>query len=380
MTTYLIWIGVIFIFLLIAERTAKSEYISVIGARKFLPNKFWTFIIFCIFVGLYTFRWCNGTDFFNYYMGFYGSGDKNFDYIMENRDILFSLLTYIMSNLISDNFLIYNAVLAIFTYAPVIVVMRKYSTDFKTTVLLYIFSIAYFQPYNIVRQSIAVAIMFGGFPYLMRHQNFKFIICAVTAFLFHPTAAIAAIVMMFCRSQFLSRKIKVLLFVLFGTGIALKPVWNSVIEILEMVGQTKMATDYADALTGNVGINIFHVLVVAVPVILILIYKNNLLHNENSIENEIHSFYMNCVLFFFGFVAVGMYNPVFMRMGQFFELFLLVLYPELIKKVSGSQRHLMTFLVVVAYFIYFLFVLPRGGNFVPYQFNYYSLNGIRVWL
>ena len=110
-------------------------------------------------MGLYTFRWCNGTDFFNYYMGFYSSGDKNFDYIMENRDILFSLLTYIMSNLISDNFLIYNAVLAIFTYAPVIVVMRKYSTDFKTTVLLYIFSIAYFQPYNIVRQSIAVAIM-----------------------------------------------------------------------------------------------------------------------------------------------------------------------------------------------------------------------------
>lgn len=63
MTTYLIWIGVIIFFLLIAERTAKSEYISVIGARKFLPNKFWTFIIFCIFVGLYTFRWCNGTDF-----------------------------------------------------------------------------------------------------------------------------------------------------------------------------------------------------------------------------------------------------------------------------------------------------------------------------
>ena len=98
MTTYLIWIGVIFVFLLIAERTAKSEYISVIGARKFLPNKFWTFMIFCIFVGLYTFRWCNGTDFFNYYMGFYSSGDKNFDYIMENRDILFSLLTYIMDD------------------------------------------------------------------------------------------------------------------------------------------------------------------------------------------------------------------------------------------------------------------------------------------
>ena len=222
--------------------------------------------------------------------------------------------------------------------------------------------------------------MFGGFPYLMRHQDFKFLICAVMAFLFHPTAAIAAIVMVFCRSHFLSRKIKVLLFVFLGTGIALKSIWNSVIGILETVGQTKMATDYADALTGNTGVNIFHVLVVAVPFILILIYKNNLLHNENSNENELNSFYMNCLLFFFGFVVIGMYNPVFMRMGQFFELFLLILYPELIKKVSGSQRHLMTFLVVVAYFIYFLFVLPRGGNFVPYQFNYYSLNGIRVWL
>lgn len=63
MATYLIWTGVIFICLLIAERTMKYEYVSAIGTRKYLPSKFWTFIIFCILAGLYIFRWCNGTDF-----------------------------------------------------------------------------------------------------------------------------------------------------------------------------------------------------------------------------------------------------------------------------------------------------------------------------
>lgn len=379
MATYLIWTGIIFICLLIAERTMKYEYVSAIGTRKYLPSKFWTFVIFCILAGLYIFRWCNGTDFFNYYMGFYSSGEQNLDYIRQNRDILFSLITYVTRNFISDNFLIYNAILAVCTYAPVIVIMRKYSSDFKMTILLYIFSTAYFQPYNTVRQAIAVAILFGASPYLMRNQKFKFLICTMVAFLFHPTAVIAAIIMAFCRSDFLSRKVKVLLLLFAGSGIALKSIWNSVIEILETVGQTKMAADYADALTGSTGVNTMHVLVVAIPFILVLIYKNNLLHNENRSENELNSFYMNCLLFYFCFVVIGMYNPVFMRMGQFFELFLLVLYPELIRKVFCSQKYLMVFLVVLAYFIYFLVVLPRGGNFVPYQFNYYSLKGIRMW-
>lgn len=379
MATYLIWTGIIFICLLIAERTMKYEYVSAIGTRKYLPSKFWTFVIFCILAGLYIFRWCNGTDFFNYYMGFYSSGEQNLDYIRLNRDILFSLITYVTRNFISDNFLIYNAILAVCTYAPVIVIMRKYSSDLKTTILLYVFSTAYFQPYNTVRQAIAVAILFGASPYLMRNQKFKFLICTMVAFLFHPTAVIVAIIMAFCRSDFLSRKVKVLLLLFAGSGIALKSIWNSVIEILETVGQTKMAADYADALTGSTGVNTMHVLVVAIPFILVLIYKNNLLHNENRSENELNSFYMNCLLFYFGFVVIGMYNPVFMRMGQFFELFLLVLYPELIRKVFGSQKYLMVFLVVLAYFIYFLVVLPRGGNFVPYQFNYYSLKGIRMW-
>ena len=150
--------------------------------------------------------------------------------------------------------------------------------------------------------------------------------------------------------------------------------------MLVMVGQTKWLADYADALNRKYRINGFHVLVITIPFMLVLIYKNNLLHNENSSENELNSFYMNCLLFYFGFVVIGMYNPVFTRMGQFFELFLLVLYPELIRKVFEAHKHLMVFLAVLAYFIYFLVVLPRGGNFVPYQFNYYSLKGIRMWL
>ena len=350
MATYLICTGVIFICLLIAERTMKYEYVSAIGKGKYLPSKFWTFIIFCILAGLYIFRWCNGTDFFNYYMGFYSSEDQNLDYIKINRDILFSLITYITRNFISDNFLVYNAILAVCTYAPVIVIMRKYSVDFKMTILLYIFSTAYFQPYNTVRQAIAVAILFGASSYLIRHQNF------------------------------MSGKVKILLFLFAGSGIALKSIWSSVIDMLVTVGQTKMAADYADALTESTGINGFHVLVIAIPFMIVLIYKNNLLHNEHSSENELNSFYMNCLLFYFGFVVIGMYNPVFTRMGQFFELFLLVLYPELIRKVFDAHKHLMVFLAVLAYFIYFLVVLPRGGNFVPYQFNYYSLKGIRMWL
>lgn len=376
MTTYLIWTGVICICLLIAMQSLRLRYIPGMDMSRYVPSRFPVFVIFIILAGLYTFRWCNGTDFFNYYMDFYSSRNESISYVTEQRDFLFALITYITRNFISNNFLVYNAILAICTYAPILIVMRKYSYDFSITVLLYILSTACFRPYNTVRQGIAVAIMFGAFPLLMERRNMKFIFCSLIAFYFHPTSAIAACIMMFCHSDFLSRRIRYLLVLFLGSGVALRSIWNRLINLLSAIGQTKMAADYADALSGSTGVNILHVLVVVVPLVLMVLYRNNLLNTEDGAEYEFNSFYMNCMLFYVGFVLIGMYNPIFARMGQFIELFMLMLYPKLIEKVSGSSKKIMTFLVLVAYFAYFLIVLPRGGNLVPYQFNIYSLEGI----
>lgn len=376
MTTYLVWIGVIYFLLILAMRSSRLEYVYGVDQEQYLPNKFFVFFIFVVLSGLYIFRWCNGTDFFNYYMDFYSSRNDNFSYVLEQRDILFSFVTYITKNYISDNFLIYNAILAICTYVPIIAVMRKYSSDFKITMLLYIFSTAYFKPYNTVRQGIAVSIMFYAFPFLIERRYKKFLFYTLVASLFHPTAAITAIIMFFCLGDFLSKQVKIFLAVFAASGIGLKSIWNSVIGMLDSIGQTKMASDYADALTGITGINIFHVLVVAVPVILCLVYKNVLLYLEDEIEYEFISFYMNSLLFFLGFVLIGMYNPIFARMGQFFELYLLLLYPRLIEKIGAEKKRTLAFFVLTAYFVYFLVVLPRGGSYVPYQFNHYSIEGI----
>lgn len=379
MTTYLIWTGVICICLLISMQSLRLRYIPGMDMNRYIPSRLPVFLIFIILAGLYTFRWCNGTDFFNYYMDFYSSRNESISYITEQRDFLFALITYITRNFISENFLVYNAILAVCTYAPILIVMRKYSFNFSITVLLYILSTACFRPYNTVRQGIAVAIMFGAFPFLMEKRNKKFIFCSLIAFCFHPTSAIAACVMMFCHSDFLSRKIWYFLVLFLGSGVALRSIWNRLMNLLNVIGQTKMATDYADALSGSTGVNILHVLVAVVPLVLMILYRNNLLNTEDNAEYEFNSFYMNCLLFYVGFVLIGMYNPIFARMGQFFELYLLMLYPKLIEKVSGSSKKVMTIFVLTAYFAYFLIVLPRGGNYVPYQFNHYSLEGIIMW-
>lgn len=379
MTTYLIWTGIIYICLSIAMQSSRIEYVPAMGKKRYLPNKFMVLIICSILSGLYIFRWCNGTDFFNYYMDFYSSGKRGFSFVTEHRDILFALITYVTRNYISDNFLVYNTILAVITYVPVIVIMRKYSYNFKTTLLLYIFSTAYFHPYNTVRQGIAVAIMFASFPFLLEHQSKKFYLYSFVAFLFHPTSVIAACIMAFCCSGFLSKKIKVFILIFGVSGIGLKPIWNKFIGLLDAVGQTKMASDYADALSGGTGVNILYVVVAVIPLILVFLYKNYLLYTEDTLEGRFNSFYMNCLIFFFGFVTIGIYNPVFARMAQFFELFLLMLYPKLIEKVGGSSKGILSFMVLISYFAYFIIVLPRGGNYVPYQFNHYSINGIIMW-
>lgn len=378
MVTYLISIGVICFCLLLAMNSLRLRYIAGINTYRLIPSRFPVILIFLVLVGLYTFRWCNGTDFFNYYMDFYSNDIQSFDYVTEHRDVLFALITYVTKNYISDNFLVYNAMLAILTYAPVFIVMRIYSYNFSATVLLYIFSIACFIPYNIVRQGIAIAIMFGSFPFLIQKRYIKFMFCSFLAITFHSTAAIAAIIMIFCNSDFLSKRIKLLLVLFFGSGVFLRSIWDSFINLLEAIGQTKLATDYADALSGSTGVNILHILVALIPFFLIFACRHRLLNNSDKNEYNFNSFYMNCILFYVGSVFLGLYNPIFVRMGKFFEIYLFLLYPKLIKE-TFVQNRMITVVVLIVYFIYFLIVLQQGGNYVPYQFNHYSLEGIIMW-
>lgn len=374
MAAYFYMISFVIAVLILGRFTQKVVYVENYGQREILPSVSVVMMIFLILGSFYTFRWCNGTDFFNYYMSFYSEEATKTSFITEQRDVMYGLVTYIFRNYLTDNFLIYNAFLAFLTYMPLIFVLRKYSENFNLSILLYIFTTMYFVPYNTVRQGIAVGIFMWGYSFFLNKKYVAFFLLSAIAFMFHPVTAIPVIILFVCRREFLSSIVTLVAGGMLITGIALPSIWRRVINFLSIVGQEKIAADYENAL-GVGRINILRILVALVPLVLALIEKKYMKRLFTGVKKDHVSLCMNMSVFNVLFVAVGLYNPIFARVSQFFEVFLLFLYPALLEAYEKRSKILVATGILIMYFIFMIYSLKTGGNLIPYQINTYSLHG-----
>ena len=188
MTAYYIFIGIVFVLAIMATSYSKNVFIESEGRYFKQANIIFVTIIFFALVFLYTFRWCNGTDFYNYYLDFQKMKYAKGDTLFENRDILFTLLTYYSYKIFDGNFIIYNFILGVLTYLPIVITIRKHSENFALSILLYIFMTLYFIPYNTVRQGIACGLCFLAFSYVYDKQYIKFFFIMLIAIAIHSSA------------------------------------------------------------------------------------------------------------------------------------------------------------------------------------------------
>lgn len=374
MTTYYFMIMSVCIVIFLGNMNQSKIYVSSLEEWRMVPAATIAVLVFLILAGFYTFRWCNGTDFFNYYMTFYSDETLEISFITEQRDVMFGLITYVFRRYITDNFLIYNGFLATLTYFPIIWITRKYSDNFSLSILLYIFMVMYFIPYNTVRQGIAIGIFFCGYPFLMKKKYIHYILISTVAFLFHPVTIIPTLVLLICKSDFLSLRVIGISGCLVATGFVLPNIWSNIISFLSLIGQNKLAEDYENAL-GNGGINSLRIVIALIPFVLALVAKKYIYAFYNGKKKEHIQFYMNIAIFYVLFVAVGIYNPIFARISQYFEIFLILLYPSLLEAFDERSKRIVVAAILGLYFIYMVYSLNNGGNMIPYQINAYSIHG-----
>lgn len=371
MTVYYVFIGIVFVLSILAN--TYSQYVFIESEDRYFKkaNLIFTILIFFVLVLLYTFRWCNGTDFYNYYLEFQKMKYAKWNTLFENRDILFTLLTYYSYKIFDGNFIIYNFILGVLTYLPIVITIRKHSENFALSILLYIFMTLYFIPYNTVRQGIACGLCFLAFSYVYDKQYIKSLFIMFIAMSIHSSAMIFIPIVLLSNRDSHSKEIYIGVFFLLIMFLGLGTFWNYIIKFLNLIGQSKMASDYKDALSEGNGISYLRVVVIFIPVILSYIYYN-VIKNKNK-NNKI-DFIINLSLFGAIFLLFGLKFAVLARISQYFEIYITLLYPYILNAFSKEEKRLLIFIIVIMYFLYMSVLLNSGGNLVPYQY-YYDYKG-----
>lgn len=363
MSVYLIMIFLTWIFSTLAVNYSTNKGVNV---TKIIPAKFFVFFILLLWCSVYALRYRVGTDFGSYYNSFNRIINDNIsiiDFISEKRDYLFSLIQAISAKVFNGNWIVFSYICAFLTYFPIVMVIHKKSTDFVSSTLLFIFTMSYFSGFNGVRQSIAVGLVFLAYYCGLKEKKYwLYIILVLLAFGFHSTVFIAVPFQLLSLKSVKSNIFKVIMVILLLSYIFLWNMWSGVINFLELIGQSKLASDYADLQES--GSSLIRLTVSIIPPVLGLLYRKTLQKHYPDIDSEI---ILLCIAAIFTLFSLK--NWIFYRVASYFNIVLILFLPKLKFIFADKSKNAGRILILVLYFLYMYALLLHGESaLLPYRF------------
>lgn len=332
--------------------------------NRLKANKWLTIIIVSIpLVCIAGFRWRVGTDFGTYYSTFieipnyslsFIFGSTYSDFIPFERG--FSVLVWLIG-IINKNpqFIIF--ITSLINVVFVVIALKKYSSNFPLSIYLYITSMVYFSAFNGIRQWIASVIIFIAFQYLVNRNIKRYLIFILIASTIHISSLIMIPVYFIVNFKPFGKKIIIIAVIIAIVSVFLQPV----LQDLELLASDTRYSGYMKVSEDDDGVNIFRVLVAAVPVIISFILYNKMKDNK---ENR---FLINFATLNFLVLFLAMQSTIIARLTIYFELYNLLLYPNIEKVLKKEERYVFIFVLCLCFFIYMYMLLPVDSNLLPYR-------------
>lgn len=251
--------------------------------------------------------------------------------------------------------------------------IRKYSPYPIMGVLIY-FGILFFSLDMIVlRQGIAVAIIFWGYRYIEERKFWKYLLICLIAMQFHTSAIVALVVYFVCRPKYPTR-VLVSAFIAFLAVFLLQIKWLSDIavsllsmQVDEDVAQKLIVYTTREAYSVSRGITFGLLANVAVFSVLML-YRKKL--NEVKYFNLFLNIFM---IYLLVYLCMSEFVEVGNRLKYYFMISLVVLIPQMVSVIKGYRLKLIGYAVACGFSMLYcrniIFERPGGIAFNPYQ-NY----------
>lgn len=344
MLFYISWFSIVVAFLLI------SDFTKIVSFKFFFR---WLGLLVVIIIS--AFRYDVGRDYLSY-----RNSIINLDSNYHNSELINKGLFYFSHWIGWPQF--YFIITTLIICYLVNSTIEKYSNNYTLSVLIFLsFPLFFANSLTIIRQFIAMSIVFYSVKYILYERNFfKFIILLTIAVGFHYSA-IAALPVFFLDKIKIKRWVYL---VLFGFPVIFKKILVYIIANYAPSYNKYVVYKYGLDAGGGKAIYLF-LLVCS----FLLLFKKNILA-----ESEKNRFYLNSILI--GTIiywALLDFGHIGMRIGSYYLMFSIILLPNTIKIFTKKYRKTIVFGFYLFCFLLFLVTFGVGikngeSSYIPYMF------------
>lgn len=301
------------------------------------------------------FRYGIGTDYFyTYYPHFFGIANGT----MKFSEVGFNFLNKVIYDLTGDYRVLFFVTSFLFLYFLYKGIYEN-SDNLFISILLIFLTQPYFYGMNMVRQAIAIAIIFSAFKYIKKDKKVIFGIYCIIASLIH-SSAIFMIPLILVANIKLSNKKRI---IIVGILMILKPIFSMLVKYIIM--QTQYAWYYTSRF--NTGVTSNLLIIVNIIIFILNIFYTSRRYNKKNREYEILTninFVSLCILI----LATDI--PLINRLVRYFSIFQILLLPQIFRQEEESKiRIVIEFFILGMLFavMYYQIIVLKGEQVVPYR-------------
>ena len=356
MKIYLSMITIVYI----CSSFAKVCVLKCSSSERKKYNVFFVFTLLATLIIVAGFRYKVGTDYMTYadaYMYVIPKSNLKF-----TDDVAFTVLLkalYLVSHNPQIMFLATSSIINVCA----VKFFLDYSDDLPLSIFLYMTTFTYFSTLNGVRQFIAVVIISLALRHIFERNFKKYLVYVLIAALFHQSA-LFMILVYFCVGKKVDSLSNMVIICIFMTACIF---YKYFMEALSLILKNSNYSQYSTIMLDGFGTNILRVLVLFIPVILMYVYRKK----ARNVFGERIDILINLSLIGALFMLLAIRHVYFARMVMYFEFFNIILITKLCKIFDENSNKIITYIVMLCYFIYLVMLLITGqSNALPYQFNF----------
>lgn len=322
------------------------------------------FLIFAIWVSIYTFRGVTGFDSAVYRVQYQSlfSGQKTVSEVgVTLRSTVFAYLLSWCASFSNGSWIFFCFISGVLIYLPIIILIYKKSEDVNLSCLLYIFTLSYYFGFNGIRQAIAGSFaMLGYYVFLREKKLVKYAIIVLLAYLFHSGALLAVPFQLLSLKKLKSVSTWVILTPFFAASFFLKDIWGTVVGAFNGV---TVVTNYDDIFLDPHGSSIVRVAVWLIPIVLAFVYYTPIKEKYQDIDSDILMIICGTI-----FMIYSLADSNFSQMSMFFIDANIIIFPKIYSGFQEKNKRLLRYIVLLVYFSYMIILLLNGdGHFYPYK-------------
>ena len=268
------------------------------------------------------------------------------------KDKGFAVFSVLIKTIVGDNYTIYFLILAVIQSVFLIIVYRKYSTDYVFSIALFIISTDYISwMYNGIRQFTAVVMIFGATTLMLKKKYVSLLLIILFASTFHQSALIMIPLVLICQGKAWNRKTLMFIAMALLTVAFVGQFTNLLDSALAETQYVNVVSDYK-AFEDD-GTNPLRVLFYSIPAILSF-FGRDAIRKEND---ELINLCTNMSIVSMGLYVVSMFTSgIFMgRLPIYVSLYGYILLPWEIRHLFARESRKIVYVGTIGMYLVFYY-------------------------